>query len=78
MAPQETVIVGDSAVDVLTGRNAGTWTCGVTYGFAPHTLRDSSAGRGGGQATRAGGTVRLIAGHRILRPLVNAVLAFIS
>jgi len=39
--PQETVIVGDSGVDVLTGRNAGTWTCGVTYGFAPHTLHDA-------------------------------------
>jgi len=23
---------------VLTGRNAGLWTVGVTYGFAPHTL----------------------------------------
>lgn len=34
----ETVIVGDSSVDVITGRNAGLWTCGVTYGFAPHTL----------------------------------------
>jgi phosphoglycolate phosphatase len=39
--PQETLIVGDSGVDVFTGRNAGTWTCGVTYGFAPHTLRDA-------------------------------------
>ena len=39
--PQEAMIVGDSGVDVLTGRNAGTWTCGVTYGFAPHTLRDA-------------------------------------
>ena len=38
--PQETLIVGDSGVDVQTGRNAGTWTCGVTYGFAPHTLHD--------------------------------------
>jgi phosphoglycolate phosphatase len=37
-SPQEAVIVGDSGVDVLTGRNAGLWTIGVTYGFAPHTL----------------------------------------
>jgi phosphoglycolate phosphatase len=37
-SPKETVIVGDSSNDVLTGRNAGLWSCGVTYGFAPHTL----------------------------------------
>ncbi len=37
--PSETVIVGDSYVDVETGRNAGLWTVGVTYGFAPHTLK---------------------------------------
>ena len=36
--PEEAMIVGDSSNDVLTGRNAGMWTCGVTYGFAPHTL----------------------------------------
>jgi phosphoglycolate phosphatase len=36
--PQEAIIIGDSSVDVLTGRNAGMRTCGVTYGFAPHTL----------------------------------------
>lgn len=36
--PEETLIVGDSAVDVSTGQNAGLWTCAVTYGFAPHTL----------------------------------------
>jgi phosphoglycolate phosphatase len=36
--PEDAVIIGDSSVDVLTGRNAGMWTCGVTYGFAPHTL----------------------------------------
>ena len=37
----EAVMIGDSAIDVLTGRNAGLWTCGVTYGFAPHTLEDA-------------------------------------
>lgn len=36
--PHQTLMIGDSSVDVLTGRNAGLWTCGVTYGFAPHTL----------------------------------------
>jgi phosphoglycolate phosphatase len=35
---EEAMIVGDSAIDVLTGKNAGIATCGVTYGFAPHTL----------------------------------------
>ena len=39
--PDETLMVGDSSVDVITGRNAGLWTCGVTYGFAPHTLREA-------------------------------------
>ena len=38
--PEQTLIVGDSCNDVLTGRNAHTYTCGVTYGFAPHTLCD--------------------------------------
>jgi phosphoglycolate phosphatase len=38
--PHEAVIVGDSHVDIETGQNAGLWTIGVTYGFAPHTLDD--------------------------------------
>jgi phosphoglycolate phosphatase len=36
--PDEAVIIGDSSNDILTGRNAGMWTVGLTYGFAPHTL----------------------------------------
>ena len=41
VAADETLIIGDSAVDVLTGRNAGLWTCGVMYGFAPHSLEQA-------------------------------------
>jgi phosphoglycolate phosphatase len=36
----EALMIGDSSIDVETGRNAGMWTCGVTYGFAPHTLEE--------------------------------------
>ncbi|MGH9483335.1 MAG: HAD-IA family hydrolase [Terriglobales bacterium] len=38
LAPRAAAMIGDSAVDVRAGRNAGTWTCGVTYGFMPATL----------------------------------------
>lgn len=36
--PENAMIIGDSSIDVLTGRNASIATCGVSYGFAPHTL----------------------------------------
>jgi phosphoglycolate phosphatase len=39
--PEETVIIGDSDIDVLTARNAGIYSVGVTYGLAPHTLQDA-------------------------------------
>ncbi len=38
--PAETMVVGDSAVDVQTARNAGAWSCGVTYGFQPETFAE--------------------------------------
>ena len=37
-APEETVMIGDSQVDVQTARNAGTWSLGCTFGFGPQTL----------------------------------------
>jgi phosphoglycolate phosphatase len=33
-----TIMVGDSAVDIRTARNAQVKACGVTYGFQPETL----------------------------------------
>jgi phosphoglycolate phosphatase len=34
------LMVGDSAVDVQTARNAGIACCGVTFGFQPESLAD--------------------------------------
>jgi phosphoglycolate phosphatase len=39
--PRQTLMVGDSGVDVITGRNAGAWTCGVSYGFQPESFREN-------------------------------------
>ena len=39
---EQAVMIGDSHTDVETGHNAGLWTVGVTYGFAPQTLADAS------------------------------------
>jgi phosphoglycolate phosphatase len=37
---ERTLMVGDSAVDVQTARNAGIPCCGVTYGFQPESLAE--------------------------------------
>ena len=37
----ETMMVGDSDVDVQTARNAGIWACGVSYGLGLEGMRAS-------------------------------------
>ncbi len=39
--PEETVMIGDSQVDVETARNAGAWCVGCTFGLAPESLTDN-------------------------------------
>lgn len=41
VAAERTAMVGDSAVDVLTARNAGVRSCGVPWGFQPETFADA-------------------------------------
>ena len=36
--PEQTVMIGDSQVDVMTARNAGAWSIGCTFGLAPGSL----------------------------------------
>jgi phosphoglycolate phosphatase len=38
VAPQETLMIGDSDVDIRTARNAGVWALGCSFGLAPETL----------------------------------------
>src|ERR1700678_1029391 len=38
--PRETLMIGDSDVDIRTARNAGTWALGCSFGLAPETLEE--------------------------------------
>ena len=40
--PAETVMIGDSDVDILTARNCGARAIGCMFGMAPHTLAAAS------------------------------------
>ena len=37
-APEETVMIGDSDVDILTAQNIGAYSIGCSYGLSPHSL----------------------------------------
>jgi phosphoglycolate phosphatase len=39
--PEETVMIGDSRVDVQTARNAGVWSIGCEFGFGQRTLMET-------------------------------------
>ena len=39
--PEETVMIGDSKVDVETARNAGVWSIGCVFGFGPQNLMET-------------------------------------
>jgi phosphoglycolate phosphatase len=39
--PEETVMIGDSQVDVETARNAGTWCIGCAFGYGPQNLMEN-------------------------------------
>jgi len=39
--PDEAVIIGDSDIDMMTARNSGIYSVGVSYGLAPHTLESA-------------------------------------
>ena len=41
--PEDTVMIGDTDVDVRTARAAGTWSVGCRYGLSPHTIADMEA-----------------------------------
>ena len=38
VTPEETVMIGDSDVDILTAKNCAAQSIGCSYGLAPHTL----------------------------------------
>ncbi len=38
VSPGETLMIGDSNVDILTARRAGTWVIGCRFGLSSHTV----------------------------------------
>src|ERR1019366_3010167 len=67
IGPGETVMIGDSDVDVLTARNCGAWAIGGAYGMARHSLAAAVRdGLANGPADWPG-TLRAMAGAALVR-----------
>jgi phosphoglycolate phosphatase len=43
VTPYETLMIGDSSVDILTARRAGAWVIGCRFGLSSHTVEDIPA-----------------------------------
>jgi phosphoglycolate phosphatase len=43
--PAETIMVGDTDIDILTARNCGARSIGCTFGLKPHSLADAPPDR---------------------------------
>ena len=41
IAPSETIMIGDTDIDVLTARNCGARSIGCAFGLKPHSLADA-------------------------------------
>src|SRR6266702_1629857 len=65
--PAETVMIGDSDVDVLTARNCGAWAIGCMFGLAPHTLAAASPDGLSAAPADWPQTLRAMAGSAIAR-----------
>ena len=67
IVPDETVMIGDSDVDVLTARNCGAWAIGCAYGLAPHSLAAAVPDALANTPAEWPGTLRALAGTAIAR-----------
>jgi phosphoglycolate phosphatase len=67
ITPGETVMIGDSDVDVLTARNCGAWTLGCTYGLAPERLAAAAPDVVANSPTEWPEMLRALAGAAVAR-----------
>ncbi len=65
--PAQTVMVGDSDVDILTARNCGARSIGCSYGLAPHSLAAVSPDALADSPAQWLAALRRVAGSETLR-----------